>query len=88
MVGSAQRTKRVTYSRHLELKGEGTEAVMSQPPQELPTTLNTGENAASEPTSVQETSTTEEGNSSVEDIQVRRGRAPTTEKSNNVCLHR
>ncbi len=86
MVGSAQRAKRVTYSRHFELKGERTEAVMSQPPQEPPTTLNTGENTASEPTSVQETPTTEEGDSSVEDMQVRRGRAPTTEESNNVCV--
>ena len=80
MVGSAQRAKRVTYSRHLELKGERTEAVMSQPPQEPPTTLNTGENTASEPISVQETPATEEGDSSVEDMQVRRGRAPTTEE--------
>jgi hypothetical protein len=52
---------------------------MSRPPQEPPTTSNSGENTASDPTSVQGTPTTEGGDGnfgSDEDMQVRSGRLP------------
>lgn len=74
-----QQTKRgAYYPYHLELEGERTEASMSQPPQEPPTTSNSAENTASGPTSVQGTPTTEggDGNYDNEDMQVRRGRLP------------
>ena len=56
---------------------------MSQPPQEPPTTPNSGENTAPGPTSVQGTPTTEGGDGNVgsnEDMQVRRGRLPPLQK--------
>ena len=79
-VYAALRTKRGAYYHyHLELEGERTETTMSRPPQEPPTTSNSGENTASDPTSVQGTPTTEGGDGnfgSDEDMQVRSGRLP------------